>query len=68
MSHDNSSGNYHSIRSALLRRGTNLRRWAILNGYPVGSVYLAAKGLRHGVQAHAIRRDLTKFIDCITHE
>jgi len=68
MSPQPASKNYHQLRSALLQRGTNLRRWAVRSGYPVGSVYLAAKGLRHGVQAHAIRRALSQFIKTIPHE
>jgi gp16 family phage-associated protein len=47
----------------MLRRGTNIRRWAIAHGFPAVSVYAALKGTRHGVQSHRIRAAVGAFLN-----
>lgn len=53
---------YDSIRSALIHRGTNLKRWAVSNHLPVGSVYHAARNTRRGVETTRIRNRLLRFV------
>lgn len=50
--------NYQDLRSSLIKRGTNLRRFALQKGYPVATVYDAARGLRHGIVSMEILRQL----------
>lgn len=52
---------YRKLRAAVIRRGSNLRRWAIAEGVPVSTVYEAARGTRAGVEAIRIRTKLEEF-------
>lgn len=53
---------YRQLRSRLIRRGTNPRRWALANGVPVTTVYAALRGDRAGVKATAIRARIEEFL------
>jgi hypothetical protein len=53
---------YQAIRSALIAKGTNLKRWAEDNEYPVTTVYGAAKGERSGIVSTKIRKRLHDFV------
>jgi hypothetical protein len=53
--------NYRKLRAQLIARGTNLRRWATDHGYPVTTVYDAARGTRAGIRCVQIRRELEEF-------
>lgn len=46
---------YARLKADLVARHTSLRRWALDNGVPVGSVYLSVRGLRNGPRARQIR-------------
>lgn len=54
---------YNQIKSRLIERGVTLRSWALQHHFPVGSVYNAAKGLRRGVRATRIRKQLERFLN-----
>lgn len=58
----NSGIPYPRLRSLLIARGTNLKRWATDHGFPVGSVYHAARGTRAGVQTIKIRNRLLAYV------
>lgn len=62
-SSDNSSSRYQELRWRLLRRGFSLRGWALKQGYPVTTVYSAARGERIGVRSMRIARELEAFIE-----
>jgi hypothetical protein len=47
---------YAQLKADLVARHTSLRRWALENGVPVGTVYLSARGLRNGPRARQIRK------------
>ncbi|HYE33526.1 MAG TPA: hypothetical protein VEH27_19045 [Methylomirabilota bacterium] len=49
---------YQNLRAKLLKRGTNLSRWAASHGYPITTVYGAARGERAGIKATEIRLKL----------
>jgi len=49
---------YTQIRMGLLRKGLTLRQWAINKGYPLMTVYNAAKGERSGPNSRIIQRQL----------
>ncbi len=53
--------NYRRLRVRLLQRGTNLRQWAARRGYPVTTVYDAARGTRAGIKSVKIARELEEF-------
>jgi hypothetical protein len=53
---------YLTRRLGLLRRGTNIKRWAEARGYPVTTVYDALKGSRLGIQSVKIVREVEEFI------
>ena len=53
---------YLAIRAGLIRRGTNLSRWAKTQGYPHMTVYSAAKGQRSGKKATKILHELENLI------
>lgn len=53
--------NYDQLRAALIRRGYSLRSWAATAGYPVTTVYGAARGERSGIKAVKIRTELEEF-------
>lgn len=55
---NNRKTEYAALRAALIGQGTNLARWARKNRYPLTTVYLAARGLRSGIRATAIRKHL----------
>ena len=57
-----SNGNYQAIRIGLIRRGTNLRRWALSRGYALSTVYDAAQGNRRGIRAVRIQSELKEFV------
>lgn len=59
--HKNSNDKYRRLRVKLLNRGTNLRQWAALHGYPVTTVYDAARGARAGVKSVKIARELEEY-------
>lgn len=46
------------MRARLIERGTNFKRFAEERGLPASSVYEAAKGLRHGIKAVKIKKEL----------
>lgn len=52
---------YTQLRIRLLQHGHSLRSFAILHGYPVGTVYSAARGLRAGKTTLPIKRHLERF-------
>lgn len=52
---------YSGLRSRLIKRGTNIRRWAIENDYPPSTVYDAIKGNRTGIEAVRIKKELEAF-------
>lgn len=54
---------YNKIRSRLIAKGYSLAGWARENGHPVTTVHLAARGLRNGIKAVAVRRDLEAFLN-----
>jgi predicted transcriptional regulator len=49
---------YETLRSALIERGTNLKRFAEENDIPITSVYYAAKGKRNGIKSVKIQKAL----------
>ena len=49
---------YRLTKARLVREGISLRKWALANGYPVGSVYKAVRGTRHGPRSQRIREQL----------
>lgn len=53
---------YARLRSLLIGRGTNLKRWASENKLPVGTVYHAARGSRAGVQTIKVRNRLIAYV------
>ena len=53
--------NYQLLRSRLILKGTNLRRWASQRGYPLTTVYDAAMGRRAGIKAIQIKTELEAF-------
>ena len=53
--------NYTRLRARLIAQGTNLKRFAELRGYPMTTVYGAARGDRAGVEAVRILRELQEF-------
>jgi hypothetical protein len=53
---------YLRRRLGLLRRGTNIKRWAEQKGYPVTTVYDALKESRLGIQSAKIVREVEEFI------
>jgi hypothetical protein len=50
--------NYSLLRARMIGHGTTLSRWARKKGYPITTVYGAARGERAGIQATRIRRQL----------
>jgi hypothetical protein len=52
---------YAALKSKLIRKGTNINRWAAQHGYPFTTVYDAAKGVRAGIKAIKIKRQLEAF-------
>jgi hypothetical protein len=52
------NNNYQNLRAALIAKGTNLSRWARSQKLPPTTVYLAARGLRSGIKATRIRKQL----------
>ncbi len=56
------SNKYQQRRILLLRKGTNVRRWAIQNGYRPTTVYDALKGDRAGLKSHEILSNFEAFI------
>ena len=63
MNHNGATRKYRETMASLIRRGTTLRRWALSESVPVGTVYLSVKGHRNGPRAVAIRERLEKFIN-----
>ena len=59
----NANKKYQRLKEGLIQRGTNVVRWAAANGYPVTTVYGAARGLRAGIKAVKIRRALEAFLN-----
>lgn len=57
------SKEYQNLRSAIIRKGKSLHRWAKDNGLPVSTVYGAASGERSGVEAVKIKTKLEEFIN-----
>lgn len=53
---------YRELRATLIGRGKSLRLWAVENGYPISTVYDAARGTRAGVESVRIRRKLEEFV------
>lgn len=53
---------YHSIRAALIRRGSSIPRWAHEHQIPASTVYDAAKGARTGKNAKLILKKLEALI------
>lgn len=49
---------YMKLRSSLLDAGYTISSWARENGYPVTTVFDAAKGNRSGLISRTIRRKL----------
>jgi hypothetical protein len=54
---------YQQTRIRLIRRGTTLRRWALDNHLPLGTVYNAVKCTRNGVTATRIRQQLERYLN-----
>lgn len=50
--------NYRDLRARLIEKGTTLSGWAREYGYPLTTVYGAARGERSGVKATHIRKQL----------
>lgn len=57
----NANLNYRRLRSRLIARGWNLKRFAEDRGIPLSTVYCAATGTRAGVDSVKILRDLEKL-------
>lgn len=53
---------YQRLRARLIERGTNLRRFAIENGYPLMTVYSAARGDRRGIRSMQVRQQLKDIV------
>lgn len=53
--------NYQHLRAALIGKGDNLSVWARRRGYPLTTVYLAARGERSGIKATRIKRELEDY-------
>lgn len=53
---------YTLIRVGLINRGFTLASWARTKGYPVPTVYDAARGKRRGIKSTRIRKQLQAFI------
>lgn len=52
---------YRRLRSQLISKGTNLRRWAQENNFPITTVYGAARGQRAGIEAIKIKKLLEAY-------
>jgi len=52
---------YQSLRGRLIQRGYTLRSFALAHHYSVPTVYLAARGLRAGVESIKIRKHLEEM-------
>lgn len=55
------SNDYLKLRLMLQHRGTSIRRWALDRNLPVGLVYNAARGERHGPMARKILNELEAY-------
>lgn len=58
----NTSKKYDALKASLIKKGTNLKRWAEKNNYPLTTVYLAASGKRAGVKSMAILEKLHTYV------
>ena len=63
MSNEKNKEGYVNLRMGLLRRGLSIRSFALRFGYPVQTVYGAAKGIRAGKVSVPIRSHLERFIN-----
>lgn len=52
---------YHSVRGALIAKGTNLTRWCAENGLTRAWVTLALKGERKGEAAKGVLKQVCDF-------
>lgn len=52
---------YLDLRIRMIQRGFTLRSFAMSNGYPVPSVYMAARGLRAGIKSVKILNHLKQI-------
>jgi hypothetical protein len=58
---DSTSKKYRALKASLISKGTNLKRWAEDNQYPLTTVYLAASGKRAGVKSITILEKLHRY-------
>lgn len=58
----NRKPNYRRLRAELIHRGTNLRRFAQEKGYPLATVYDAARGRRAGIESIRILNEINALI------
>lgn len=55
------NNNYRELRARLIEKGNTLSSWARAHGYPLTTVYGAARGQRSGVKAIRIRKQLEQL-------
>jgi hypothetical protein len=53
---------YRKLKASLIHRGYTLRSFAAAHGYSAPTVYMAARGQRHGIISVRIQRHLREFI------